>query len=227
MEATSAVLVTHSGFNSITPANSPADSVRTVSNSGKGELGSSSSLSWDFDEKENESKAAKLKSSGKGSKNFMSPTISTSSKIAQSPKKKILVERNDPVRTSITLSDGKATFFSVNSEEHNQNSENVMEPKETIPVDEIGDAGGNENGVGRGIQPSGVAKALYSALRISALNSTEIGLDHVPVSDFVFSKVMEITNDGESSATRVFGSRDRLDIFEDFGFWFVKIYGDN
>ncbi|KAF3626855.1 hypothetical protein FXO38_29020 [Capsicum annuum] len=135
MEATSAVLVTHSGFNSITPANSPADSVRTVSNSGKGELGSSSSLSWDFDEKENESKAAKLKSSGKGSKNFMSPTISTSSKIAQSPKKKILVERNDPVRTSITLSDGKATFFSVNSEEHNQNSENVMEPKETIPVD--------------------------------------------------------------------------------------------
>ncbi|KAJ8572441.1 hypothetical protein K7X08_008952 [Anisodus acutangulus] len=35
----------------------------------------------------------------------MSPNISASSKIAQSPKKKILVERNDPVRTSITLSD--------------------------------------------------------------------------------------------------------------------------
>ncbi|KAM3325681.1 hypothetical protein P3S67_000806 [Capsicum chacoense] len=128
------VLATHRGFKPITPANSPADSTRMVSNFGKGELGSSS-LSWGFDEKENESKEEKLKLPAKGSKNFMSPTISASSKIAQSPKKKILVERNDPVRTSITLSDGKATFFSANSEKHNQNSEKVMEPKETVPVD--------------------------------------------------------------------------------------------
>ncbi|KAF3617078.1 hypothetical protein FXO38_34196, partial [Capsicum annuum] len=104
-----------------------------VSNSGKGELGSSS-LSWGFDEKENESKAAKLKSPAKGSKNFISITISASSKIAQSRKKKIFVERNDPIRTSITLSDGNATFYSANSEEHNQNSEKVIEPKKTVPV---------------------------------------------------------------------------------------------
>ncbi|PHT27967.1 Serine/threonine-protein kinase TOR [Capsicum baccatum] len=110
------------------------DSTIMVSNSGKGELGSFS-LSWGFDEQENESKAEKLKSPSKGSKNFMSLTISTSSKIAQSRKKKILVERNDPVRTSITLSDGKATFFSANSEEHKQNSKKVMEPKETVSVD--------------------------------------------------------------------------------------------
>ncbi|PHT56280.1 hypothetical protein CQW23_04766 [Capsicum baccatum] len=58
-----------------------------------------------FDEKENNSKAAKLKSPAKGSKNFMSLTISASCKFAQSQKKKILVEKNDPVRTSITLSD--------------------------------------------------------------------------------------------------------------------------
>ncbi|KAM3291396.1 hypothetical protein P3S67_019685 [Capsicum chacoense] len=128
------VLATHIGFNPVTPANSPADSTRMVSNSGKGELGSSS-LSWGFDEKENESKAPKLKSPTKGSKNFLSLTISASSKIAQSPKKKILVERNDPVRTSITLFDGKTTLFSANFEEHNQNSEKVMEPKETVPVD--------------------------------------------------------------------------------------------
>ncbi|PHT49584.1 Serine/threonine-protein kinase TOR [Capsicum baccatum] len=100
----------------------------------KGELGSFS-LSWGFDEKENESKAAKLKSLGKGSKNFMSLTISTSSNIAQSRKKKILVEINDPVMTSITLSECKATFFSANSEEHKQNSKKVMEPKETVSVD--------------------------------------------------------------------------------------------
>ncbi|PHU19109.1 hypothetical protein BC332_10260 [Capsicum chinense] len=117
-----------------TPRRSFNDSTRMMSNSGKGELGSSS-LSWGFDEKENESKAAKLKSPAKGSKNFMSMTISASSKIAQSRKKKILVERNDPLRTSITLSDGKATFYCANSTEHNQNSEKVMEPKETVPVD--------------------------------------------------------------------------------------------
>ncbi|KAF3628602.1 hypothetical protein FXO38_28143 [Capsicum annuum] len=100
------VLPTHRGFNPVTPANRHADLTRMVSNFGKAELGSSS-LSWGFDEKENESKVAKLKSSAKGSMNFMSLTSSTSSKIAQSRKKKILVERNDP----------------------------VMEPKDTVPVD--------------------------------------------------------------------------------------------
>ncbi|KAF3627950.1 hypothetical protein FXO37_29613 [Capsicum annuum] len=117
------VLANHRGFNPVTPANSHA-----------GELGSSS-LPWGFDEKENEFKAAKLKSPAKGSKNFMSLTISASSKITQSRKKKILVERNDPVRTSITLSDGKASLFSANSEEHYQNSKMLMEPKETVLVD--------------------------------------------------------------------------------------------
>ncbi|PHT29653.1 Serine/threonine-protein kinase TOR [Capsicum baccatum] len=48
---------------------------RMVSISGKEELGSSS-LSWGFDEKENESKVAKLKSPAKGSKNIMSDDFS-------------------------------------------------------------------------------------------------------------------------------------------------------
>ncbi|KAM3306722.1 hypothetical protein P3S67_013593 [Capsicum chacoense] len=104
-----------------------------VSNTGNGEL-VSSSLSWGYDEKKNESNVAKLKSPAKGSKNFISMTISASSKNAQSPKKKILLERNEPVITSITLFDGKATLYSANSEEHNKNSEKVMEPKETVPV---------------------------------------------------------------------------------------------
>ncbi|PHU14187.1 hypothetical protein BC332_15392 [Capsicum chinense] len=60
-----------------------------------------------------------------------------------------------------------------------------------------------------------------SAFVQQALNSTGIGLDHVPavmeitndgessatrISNFDLSKVMEITNDGESSATRVVGT---------------------
>lgn len=60
---------------------------------------------------------AAAKSPANGSKNFMSPTISAASKFTPSPRKKILVERNDPVRTSISLSDGKASFFSEISSE--------------------------------------------------------------------------------------------------------------
>ncbi|KAL7119181.1 hypothetical protein ACP275_02G047500 [Erythranthe tilingii] len=60
-------------------------------------------------------KPSKLQSPAKGSKNFMSPTISAASKFTPSPRKKVLVERSDPLRTSISLSDGKATFFSTTS----------------------------------------------------------------------------------------------------------------
>lgn len=72
----------------------------------------------DCDEKENDEKdsilkASKLQSPAKGCKNFMAPTISAASKFTPSPRKKVLVERNDPVRTSISLSDGKAMFFSA------------------------------------------------------------------------------------------------------------------
>lgn len=64
------------------------------------------------DEKDQIMKASKLQSPAKGSKHFMSPTISAASKFTPSPRKKVLVERTDPVRTSISLSDGKAMFFS-------------------------------------------------------------------------------------------------------------------
>lgn len=46
---------------------------------------------------------------GKSSKHFMSPTISAASKIAVSPKKKILGDRNEPVRSSISLSGMKSS----------------------------------------------------------------------------------------------------------------------
>nr|GMD92781.1 Myb-like protein [Ipomoea batatas] len=105
-------------FNPITPANSPADSGRR----------GFPVKEEDFAEKENE-RAAKLRSPAKGSKNFMSPTISAASKICASPKKKVLVDRNEPVRSSITLCDGKATFFSSISSESTEYSK----PKPEIP----------------------------------------------------------------------------------------------
>ncbi|KAL2537222.1 hypothetical protein Fot_18613 [Forsythia ovata] len=106
-----------------TPANSPSDFARRRS------LGKESILaSRDCEEKENNEKdhnlkAAKIRQAAMVSKNFMSPTISAASKFTPSPRKKVLVERNDPVRTSISLSDGKAVFFSAYSEDTEPNSD--------------------------------------------------------------------------------------------------------
>ncbi|GER42125.1 hypothetical protein STAS_18887 [Striga asiatica] len=98
-------------FDPVTPASSPSDFSRRRS------------VSRDCEEKENNEKDQNQRtpklhpSSAKGSKNFMAPTISAASKFTPSPRKKPLVERNDPLRTSISLSDGKAMFFSNASED--------------------------------------------------------------------------------------------------------------
>ena len=69
----------------------------------------------DLDDKENGKdqilKPAKARSptaSSKGTKNFMSPTISASCKIIESPRKKVLIERNEPVPTSVPSADAKS-----------------------------------------------------------------------------------------------------------------------
>ncbi|KAB1208605.1 hypothetical protein CJ030_MR7G007745 [Morella rubra] len=104
------------GFNPNTPANSPSVAEFTRRNSMGRE--SVSSLR-DQEEKENTKdqnpKLGRVRSpaSSKGTKNFMSPTISAASKIAPSPKKKILVERNEPARTSLSFSNEKSPFRSV------------------------------------------------------------------------------------------------------------------
>ncbi|KAL7156992.1 hypothetical protein ABFS83_02G046900 [Erythranthe nasuta] len=101
-------------FDPVTPANSPSDFARRRSSASSKEVKS-------CEEKENDEKdhnlmkPSKLQSPAKGSKNFMSPTISAASKFTPSPRKKVLVERSDPLRTSISLSDGKAMFFSTTS----------------------------------------------------------------------------------------------------------------
>ncbi|KAL3614288.1 hypothetical protein CASFOL_042362 [Castilleja foliolosa] len=126
----------------MTPANSPSDFARRRS------VGSGSCLKIS-EEKENNNnnnekdqfmKTSKLQSPAKGSKNFMAPTISAASKFTPSPRKKALVERNDPVRTSISLFDGKAIFFSNVSEEfepkpktgNNQNPKILPKPPKNV-----------------------------------------------------------------------------------------------
>ncbi|KAI9127707.1 hypothetical protein K1719_000700 [Acacia pycnantha] len=85
-------------FNPNTPANSPSDFPRRNS------IG-------DLDDKENGKdhilKSSKVRSpaaSTKGMKNFMSPTISAASKITESPRKKVLADRNEAARTSFSSS---------------------------------------------------------------------------------------------------------------------------
>ncbi|KAL4362710.1 hypothetical protein GQ457_04G003130 [Hibiscus cannabinus] len=108
------VLTNRRAFNPSTPANSPSDFPRRHSTSRE------SAASLRDPDKENSRdpnpKPARVRSPAlsKGTKNFMSPTISAASKINASPRKQILVERNEPVRSSVSLSDVKSLIMGGN-----------------------------------------------------------------------------------------------------------------
>lgn len=100
----------------------------------------------DNEEKENEKeqdfKTVKIRSPAisKGSKHFMAPTISAASKItAASPRKKVLADRNEPLRmSSVSFSEGKNLSCSMNlsdvmedfdsKSEIGSNQKKMMEP---------------------------------------------------------------------------------------------------
>ncbi|KAK3193137.1 hypothetical protein Dsin_024447 [Dipteronia sinensis] len=132
------------GFNPNTPANSPSDFPRR-SSTGRESL---SSLR-DFEDKEN-SKDSNLKSArvrspasaSKGIKNFMSPTISAASKFATSPRKKILAERNEPVRSSVSFSEAKVQAM----EDNDSKPEISLGKKKTVTFSDIRDLIMEENG---------------------------------------------------------------------------------
>ncbi|KAF5731866.1 hypothetical protein HS088_TW18G00551 [Tripterygium wilfordii] len=95
------------GLNPNTPANTPSDTPRRNSMNQENIV-----ISFrEVEDKENGQdpyqKVEKIRSPAatKDTKNFMSPTISAASKFNSSPKKKILVERNEPAQTSFSLSD--------------------------------------------------------------------------------------------------------------------------
>ncbi|PON86824.1 Transmembrane protein [Trema orientale] len=111
------------GLNPNTPANSPSEHPRRSSMSRETIV-----TFRDNDDKEN-GKVARIRSpiGSKGTKNFMSPTISAASKITPSPRKKILEERNEPVRASVSLSDLKIQSFgqSIADSEHKKECSNI------------------------------------------------------------------------------------------------------
>ncbi|KAF8395987.1 hypothetical protein HHK36_017598 [Tetracentron sinense] len=106
-------------FNPITPANSPADFSQRNSVGKEG----IASLRMSYEQKENEadqnSKPVRARSPvvSKGLKNFMAPTISAASKVAASPRKSVLTERNEGVRMYPSFSDGKPPFTAMNVSE--------------------------------------------------------------------------------------------------------------
>ncbi|KAF8404797.1 hypothetical protein HHK36_009686 [Tetracentron sinense] len=103
-------------YNPIAPANSPADLSRRNSAGREG----ISSFRVSYEQKENDKdqnlKPGRVRSPAvsKGTKNFMTPTISAASKIAASPRMKVLTERNEAVRTSASFSDWKPLFTAMN-----------------------------------------------------------------------------------------------------------------
>ncbi|KAJ9175065.1 hypothetical protein P3X46_013649 [Hevea brasiliensis] len=97
------------GFNPNTPANSPLDHPRRSSIGRENIVVSLHDSEDKENSKDQNLKQARVRSpaSSKGTKNFMSPTISATSKINASPRKKILTERNEPTCTSVSFSDCK------------------------------------------------------------------------------------------------------------------------
>ncbi|PON55164.1 Transmembrane protein [Parasponia andersonii] len=125
------VVLNPRGLNPNTPANSPSEHPRRSSMSRETIV-----TFRDNDDKEN-GKVARIRSpiGSKGTKNFMSPTISAASKITPSPRKKILEERNEPVRASVSFSDLKIESFGqpIADSEHKKecsNIEPVLDSKE-------------------------------------------------------------------------------------------------
>ena len=89
-------------------------------------------------EKDQNAKPVRIRSPAvsKGTKNFMSPTISAASKIAASPKKKVLLERNELIRTSLSsFSDGKSPLSPLNLQEVVEDSDSKSASSDSTMVD--------------------------------------------------------------------------------------------
>ncbi|XP_011002485.1 PREDICTED: uncharacterized protein LOC105109458 [Populus euphratica] len=108
------------GFNPNTPVNSPSDYPRRNSISRDNIV----VTLRDHEDKENGKdqtwKSVRIRSPAKGTKNFMSPTISAASKINASPKKKILADRNEQIRTSISFADAKSPLMEDSDSNHDK-----------------------------------------------------------------------------------------------------------
>ncbi|KAH7866785.1 hypothetical protein Vadar_024915 [Vaccinium darrowii] len=197
------VLSNARSFPPVAPANSPVS-----------DLGGRHSISKDpgvfsrvHDEKENEKdqnlKPVKVRSPAvvKGTKNFMSPTISAASKINASSKKKVLGERNETVRTSISFSDWNSPLGSMNncgfkddeldSKEDSTITKNAESFNSNVKSVESSDVGFNQNNKAEDSNSSAIRKSK----KVSFLDF------EVPLSTPSFSEALSDMNPLESDLT--------------------------
>ncbi|KAK9286777.1 hypothetical protein L1049_015182 [Liquidambar formosana] len=164
-------------FNPMTPANSPSDFGRRNSID-KGVVSSR-----DYEQKENEKdnilKTVRVRSPAvsKGTKNFMSPTISAASKITTaSPRKKVLAERNEPIRAAVSFSDGKSPFSSLNlsdvTEETDSKSEIGLNQNKVEATCEMTSANSDHKEAGLGATPISSKASESDAVLNSKVPST-------------------------------------------------------
>ncbi|KAJ8764774.1 hypothetical protein K2173_009175 [Erythroxylum novogranatense] len=121
------------GFNPNTPANSPSDCPR------RNFIGRENIIVSlrDHEDKENgkdhswKSARGRSPASMKCSKNFMSPTISAASKISPSPRKKVLTDRNELIRSSMPSADRQVP----STEELDSKPEKVTNQKKEVSFD--------------------------------------------------------------------------------------------
>ncbi|KAF9675775.1 hypothetical protein SADUNF_Sadunf09G0067900 [Salix dunnii] len=119
------------GFNPNTPVNSPSDYPRRNSINRDNIV----VTLRDHEDKENGKdqtwKSVRIRSPAKGTKNFMSPTISAASKINASPKIKILADKNEQIRTSISFAEAKSPLM----EDLGSNPDRGLNQKKEVSFD--------------------------------------------------------------------------------------------
>ncbi|KAJ6409430.1 hypothetical protein OIU84_009016 [Salix udensis] len=119
------------GFNPNTPVNSPSDYPRRNSINRDNIV----ITLRDHEDKENGKdqtwKSVRIRSPAKGTKNFMSPTISAASKFNASPKIKILADRNEQIRTSISFAEAKSPLM----EDLDSNPDRGLNQKKEVSFD--------------------------------------------------------------------------------------------
>ncbi|KAK4799049.1 hypothetical protein SAY86_024414 [Trapa natans] len=116
------------GFNPATPANSPSEMPRRRESLSCLREPEEKENGKDPNSKTRQTRVIRSPGISKGTKNFMSPTISAASKFSASPRKKILTERNVDVlhSSSTSLTDLRSSCGSVNIPENSEETEAKM-----------------------------------------------------------------------------------------------------
>ncbi|TXG66539.1 hypothetical protein EZV62_007814 [Acer yangbiense] len=143
-------------------------------------------------------------SASKGTNNFMSPTISSASKFATSPRKKILAERNEPVRSSVSFSEAKVQAM----EDNDSKPEISLAKKKTAMCSDVGELIMEENDFSK------PEMSLNQIVSSHDSTITDLGREETVKSDSIFNSevLFDSKNDVSSSLEAATGEKDSVNI---------------